>query len=79
LAVTWSQFQSFAESRKVSDEECISKVGILVSLLLILTIFIGTAQASVGDVPEVDPGSMTAAVALLVGGYLVTLSHFRRK
>ena len=30
-------------------------------------------------VPEIDPGTMGSALALLTGGYLVVVSRFRRK
>jgi hypothetical protein len=58
----------------------ITKLGLGLSSLLIVTAFAGTAHAfqPVG-VPEVDPGSMGAAMALLVGGYLITASRLRRK
>jgi hypothetical protein len=60
----------------------IKKLGLGLSSLLIVTAFAGTAHAlppPPPGVPEVDPGSMGAAMALLVGGYLVVVSKLRRK
>jgi hypothetical protein len=61
-------------------KNALRKLGACASYLLMLTAFVGTARASIGQaVPEIDSGSMAAAVALLLGGYLVTVSRFRRK
>jgi len=61
-------------------KNAVKKLAVGFSYLLILAAFAGTAHAMPPvAVPEVDPGSMGAAVALLVGGYFITVSKFRRK
>jgi len=58
----------------------ITKLGCGLSCLLIVTAFASTAHAAVlAVVPEMDYSSTGAAAALLVGGYLVVVSKFRRK
>jgi len=55
------------------------EVGIL-SLLVVLTCadFVHAAAVPL-TAPEVDSSSMGAAVALLVGGYLLVVSKFRQQ
>jgi hypothetical protein len=55
-----------------------SIVRLCAGYLLIMTAIGGTTYAG-NPVPEVDPGFAGAAVAVLVGGYLVAVSKFRRK
>ncbi len=38
----------------------------------------GMAHASV-SVPELDPGTATSGVALLVGGAMLLIEHYRRR
>ena len=55
-------------------------VGVFYSLLLAASA--GTAYAgatTVASVPEIDSGSMAAAAGILIGGYLLIVSKFRRK
>jgi hypothetical protein len=48
--------------------------------LLILAGLAGSAQAAgPSPVPEISPGSMTGAIALLAGGLLLLTDHFRRR
>jgi hypothetical protein len=53
------------------------------ALLLILAAVAGTAQAGPpgppGSVPEIDPGSLLSAMALLGGGALLLTEKLRRK
>ena len=57
------------------------KFAVGASYLFLLSASAGTAYAAgiTAPVPEIDSGSTATAVALLVGGYLVALSMFRRK
>jgi len=58
----------------------IAKLAVGLSILFILAGFSETAHAAIAAaVPEVDSASMGAALALLVGGYLLAVSKFRRK
>jgi hypothetical protein len=58
----------------------VTKFALGLSCLLILTAFAGTAEAAVLAIaPELDYSSTAAAGALLVGGYLLVVSKFRRK
>ncbi len=51
----------------------------LAGLLMVLTACAGTAAAvDLPAVPEIDPGSMTSAVTLLVGGLLLLGDRLRR-
>jgi hypothetical protein len=59
-------------------KNAVAKLGVGLSLLFMLAALADTARAAV-PVPEVDPSSMGAAVVLLVGGYLLVVSKFRRK
>jgi hypothetical protein len=57
-----------------------AKLGVGLSLLFMLAGFADTAHAAlIQSVPEVDPSSMGAALAILVGGYLLAVSKFRQK
>lgn len=47
-------------------------------LALVLAACSGVAQAGVSITPEIDPGSMTSALALLSGGVLLVADRFRR-
>jgi len=47
--------------------------------LLVFGAFAGTASAAFSVVPEIDSGAATGAIALVIGGYLVMISKFRRK
>lgn len=51
------------------------------SLLLISVLFVKTALAVDDgfDSPEIDPGSISSAVALVVGGALMLTDRLRRK
>jgi len=61
-------------------KDALTKLGAAVAYLLIFTSFVENAHASFSQpVPEVDSGSMAAAVALLIGGYLVAVSKFHKK
>lgn len=46
---------------------------------LVCSAFAGRASAVDVVVPELDPGSMTGALALLTGGVLLLTDRFRRK
>jgi len=39
----------------------------------------GVAHAAPGPVPELDPGTATSGVALLVGGALLLIERYRRR
>jgi len=54
-------------------------IRICAACLLVLTGIAGTAYASAEPVPEMDPTLSGAAVAVLVGGYLIAVSKFRRR
>jgi Na+-translocating ferredoxin:NAD+ oxidoreductase RnfA subunit len=61
-------------------KKAVTKLGVGVSYLLMLVAFADIAHAITSiEVPEVDTSSMGAAVALLVSGYLITVSKLRRK
>jgi hypothetical protein len=60
-------------------KNAMTKLGAGVAFLLILSAFGDTAHATIIPVPEVDSSSMAAAVAVLVGGYLIAVSKLRRK
>jgi hypothetical protein len=60
-------------------KSAVAKLGLGLSLLFMLAAFADTAHAELAVVPEVDPSSMGAALALLAGSYLVAVSKFRRK
>jgi hypothetical protein len=60
------------------------RVAVGFSLLFMLVAFSDTAHAALfmpttAAVPEVDPASTAAALALLAGSYFVAVSKFRRK
>jgi hypothetical protein len=57
----------------------VTKLGVGLSSLLMVAVFANMAHAAVTPVPEVDSSSVGAALALLVGTYLVAVSKFRRK
>jgi hypothetical protein len=58
----------------------VAKLGVGLSLLSMVAAFADTAHAAlIQSVPEVDPSSMGAALVILVGGYLLAVSKFRRK
>ena len=48
-------------------------------LALVLTATSGVAQATSIGVPEIDPGSLKAALMLLGGGVLLVTDRFRRR
>jgi hypothetical protein len=58
-----------------------AKLGVGFSVLFMLAAFADTAHAALltPSVPEVDPSSMGAALALLAGSYFVAVSRFRRR
>jgi hypothetical protein len=59
-------------------KKALRTLGLGTGYLFLLVAFAGTAHAG-ATVPEVDPGSLGTAMALVVGGYLVIVSRFRRK
>jgi hypothetical protein len=52
-----------------------------VALMLAVTVFAGRVSAGFnpGGAPEIDPGSLASAGALLVGGVLVVADRFRTR
>jgi hypothetical protein len=57
----------------------ITKLGLAISLCLMLVAFAANAHAAVLVAPEMDSSSIGAALALVVGSYLVVVSKFRQK
>lgn len=72
MQTTWFA-KSVAASLRFSRQAC--------GLALVLAACSGTAFASPPPLgaPEIDPGSMGSAVALLTGGILLVADRFRRR
>ena len=52
---------------------------VAIGTLVLLLVTGGTAIAGVAAIPEIDPGSMASAVALLVAGGVLVAERMRRK
>jgi len=52
----------------------------MILLTTLVLAFIATAAAAgLAPAPEIDPGGLGMAIAVLAGGYLIIAARFRRK
>ena len=67
------------EGSSMRPKSVVNVLSVCLGAMLMVFAIAGTSLAGITRVPEIDAGTLGGGLALLVGGYLVVVSRFRRK